>query len=80
VTATEAVSARWQGVSVTIQRRVEGRWRSAERARTNANGVYRVQLEDRTGTYRAKAPKVSLAGGDVCTLAISRTRRHDHAR
>jgi len=80
VTATEGVSACWQGVSVTIQRRVEGKWRSAGKARTDANGVYRVQLRDHTGTYRAKAPKVSFPGGDVCTLAISRTRRHHHAR
>lgn len=78
VAATEVVDACWRRVSVTIQRRGEGGWRSIARTRTDANGYYRVNLEDRTGTYRAKVTRLRLSAGDVCAGAVSPRRRHGH--
>jgi hypothetical protein len=66
-------------VPVKIQRRVSGSWKNVGSATTTATGSYSKKLKDKTGKYRAKAPKVTLnAGVDVCKGAKSPARTHKH--
>jgi hypothetical protein len=65
-------------VPVKIQRRVSGHWKTVGRTTTTDSGAYRKRIADREGRYRATAPKVSIASGDVCWRAVSPVRRHSH--
>ena len=45
----------------------DGRWRTVDTTQTNSDGIYREQIPNRVGTYRAVAIRVELNGGaDVC--------------
>jgi hypothetical protein len=63
-------------VPVKIQRRVSGHWKTVGSTTTTDSGAYRKRIADREGRYRATAPKVSIASGDVCWRAVSPVRRH----
>jgi IPT/TIG domain len=66
-------------VPVKIQRRVSGSWKNVGSTTTTATGSYSKKLKDKTGKYRAKAPKVTLnAGVDICKGAKSPARTHRH--
>jgi hypothetical protein len=65
-------------VPVKIQRRVSGHWNTVGSTTTTDTGAYRKRIRDRAGRYRALAPKVALASGDVCWRAVSLVRRHSH--
>jgi IPT/TIG domain len=66
-------------VPVKIQRRVSGSWKNVGSTTTTATGSYSKKLKDKTGKYRAKAPKVTLnAGVDICMGAKSPVRKHTH--
>lgn len=66
-------------VPVKIQRRVSGSWKNVGSTTTTATGSYSKKLKDKTGKYRAKAPKVTLnAGVDICKGAKSPARTHKH--
>jgi hypothetical protein len=65
-------------VPVKVQRRVSGQWRTVGRTTTTDTGAYKKRIRDRTGRYRALAPHVTLASGDVCPRAVSPVRRHSH--
>jgi hypothetical protein len=66
-------------VPVKIQRRVSGSWKAVGSTTTTASGSYSKKVKDKTGKYRAKAPKVTLnAGVDVCKGAKSPVRKHTH--
>ena len=66
-------------VPVKIQRRVSGNWKSVGSTTTTASGSYSKKIKDKTGKYRAKAPKVALNNGvDVCLGDTSPTRKHTH--
>jgi hypothetical protein len=66
-------------VPVKIQRRVSGSWKAVGSTTTTASGSYSKKIKDKTGKYRAKAPKVALnAGVDVCKGAKSPVRKHTH--
>jgi IPT/TIG domain len=66
-------------VPVKIQRRVSGSWKAVGSTTTTASGSYSKKIKDKTGKYRAKAPKVTLnAGADVCKGAKSPVRKHTH--
>jgi hypothetical protein len=66
-------------VPVKIQRRVSGNWKAVGSTTTTASGSYSKKIKDKTGKYRAKAPKVTLnAGVDVCKGAKSPVRKHTH--
>ena len=66
-------------VPVKIQRRVSGNWKSVGSTTTNASGSYSKKIKDKTGKYRAKAPKVTLNNGvDVCSGDKSPARNHNH--
>ncbi|HEX9123218.1 MAG TPA: hypothetical protein VF984_07650 [Actinomycetota bacterium] len=66
-------------VPVKIQRRVSGHWKNVGSTTTSASGSYKKRIKDKTGKYRAKAPRVALnAGVDVCSVDTSPVRRHTH--
>ena len=62
-------------VTVRVQRRQSGRWRTVGSDVTNANGNYSIGSVRRAGRYRAVAPRQTLTSGDVCNRARSRAAR-----
>jgi hypothetical protein len=64
---------------VEIARRVDGDWVEVERTTTNGEGWYVTVLPDRTGRYRAIAPRRRPASDDagVCRRA-TRVKPHLH--
>jgi hypothetical protein len=79
VSVSDAFTACVASVPVKIQRRVSGSWKTVGSATTTASGSYSKKIKDKTGKYRAKAPKVTLnAGVDVCKGAKSPVRKHTH--
>lgn len=63
--------------SVKIQYWINGGWRTIEVDHTNARGVYRQRIPDRTGRYRALVLREAFAN-DVCRRDLSPVRRHRH--
>ena len=79
VSVSDAFTACVASVPVKIQRRVSGSWKNVGSTTTTATGSYSKKLKDKTGKYRAKAPKVTLnAGVDICKGAKSPARTHKH--
>ncbi len=76
VTATDGFSACEQSVPVRIQRRRSGRWHTVGGTLTRMDGSYRIRIGDRSGKYRARATRTSLASGDICGRATSGVTRH----
>jgi hypothetical protein len=70
VSAADGFADCVQNVTVRIQRRVSGDWRTVELTTTDATGLYRERIPDRSGPYRSVARKLVL-GSDVCTRARS---------
>ena len=65
-------------VTVKIQKRRGGRWRTVETDTTTANGSYRERIPDRTGRYRALVPRFSADPDNVCARDTSPGARHRH--
>lgn len=66
-------------VPVKIQRKSGGGWKNVGSATTDSNGSYSKKLKDKSGKYRARAPKVALNNGvDVCSQATSPVRKHNN--
>lgn len=63
---------------VKIQRLKNGNWKTLATIQTQVNGNYRTHIGDKEGKFRAKAPKQTLASGEVCGAATSKTREHSH--
>jgi hypothetical protein len=79
VSVSDGFTACVASVPVKIQRRVSGSWKAVGSTTTTASGSYSKKIKDKTGKYRAKAPKVALnAGVDVCKGAKSPVRKHTH--
>jgi hypothetical protein len=80
VTALDGFDECESGVTVKIQRRRPGGgWATVGTDQTNANGVYREQIADRVGSYRAVAARTVLNGGDdICLRDRSPRERHRH--
>jgi hypothetical protein len=79
VSVSDGFTACVASVPVKIQRRVSGSWKAVGSTTTTASGSYSKKIKDKTGKYRAKAPKVTLnAGVDVCKGAKSPVRKHTH--
>lgn len=75
----EGPSACAAGVPVRIQRKTAKGWVTEERRVTSADGKFRVRLEDRSDSYRVRAPALKIDGGpDACKNAISTVREHGH--
>jgi hypothetical protein len=62
-------------VSVKVQKRVSGHWRTIKSMTTSSTGGYRTHLRNRHGQYRSVAPVVTK-GMDTCGRAVSPTRTH----
>jgi hypothetical protein len=63
------------GVTVKVQRRVEGEWKTVRTTTTSPTGSYRRRIPDKVGRYRATAPRIDVNGGaDICLRAISPVR------
>jgi hypothetical protein len=59
-------------VPVKVQRRVSGQWRTVRRTTTSSSGFYRKRIPDRSGKYRARAPRVTMNFfADICLRATS---------
>jgi hypothetical protein len=66
------------GVLVKIQRQKPGGWKTVGSDTTSNNGSFSVHVDDRDGTYRAKAMKVVLGNGaDICAADTSPSRNHN---
>jgi hypothetical protein len=65
-------------VSVRLQRRISGDWRTVKSTMTDANGAFSVHLRDRVGRYRARVPRTTLASGDICARTTSPPVWHRH--
>ncbi len=77
VSASDGFSACVDSVTVLIQRRVSGHWKTIKTVTTASGGAYSARIADKEGTYRARAPKDILNGGvDICKRATSPTRTH----
>jgi len=62
-------------VPVKIQRRVSGHWKNVGSTTTSDTGAYKKRIKDKAGKYRAKAPKVTLTSGEICSGATSPVRK-----
>jgi hypothetical protein len=70
VSASDGFAGCVGNVTVRIQRRVSGDWRTIELTRTDASGLYRERIPDKAGRYRAVVRRLVL-GSDVCARARS---------
>lgn len=67
------------GVTVKVQRRRRGAWRTIDTSVTDQLGRYRESLQDRAGRYRALVGKRVLDGGaDLCRRDVSPVESHAH--
>jgi large repetitive protein len=64
-------------VAVKIQRYRDGRWRTLKVLTTDGDGDFTTRLSDRTGRYRARAPRLATSQ-DLCKRSTSTARRHSH--
>ena len=62
-------------VPVKIQKRRSGRWVVVARTTTSTDGHYRVRVANRSGRYRARAPKITAAN-DLCLAAVSTVKTY----
>jgi hypothetical protein len=58
-------------VPVRLQRRSGTSWTTILSRRTRATGAFGLQLPRRTGSYRAFAPRTTVAGNHRCLAAAS---------
>jgi hypothetical protein len=62
-------------VTVRVQRRASGGWRTVGRTTTTDTGAYKKRIKDRPGKYRSVARTINLFP-DFCLRAVSPVRRH----
>jgi IPT/TIG domain len=65
-------------VTVKIQRRGGGRWRTIGTDTTDADGDYRETVADRVGRYRVVVPRFAPDADNVCVRDVSSRVRHLH--
>lgn len=68
---------------IKVQRRSSGTWHTLKTVRTNRYGDYSASIKNRSGTYRTRAPAVTLSTANLfCARVTSATRTHTvtHAR
>ena len=77
ITVADGFSACRSNVTVKIQHLKNGSWETVGTDRTNGNGKYSKNLEDKHGKYRAIAKKKTMNGGDdICMADTSPTLNH----
>ena len=75
VSVSDGFAACADTVSVKVQKRISGHWRTIKSTTTSSTGDYRTHLRNRHGRYRSVAPVVTK-GMDTCGRAVSPTRTH----
>jgi hypothetical protein len=75
VSVSDGFAACADTVSVKVQKRISGHWRTIKSTTTSSTGGYRTHLRNRHGRYRSVAPVVTK-GMDTCGRAVSPTRTH----
>lgn len=65
-------------ITVKIQRRTNGKWKTVGTDKTTGVGDYRVNVADKPGKYRASIASDTLSSGDTCAAAASATNDHHH--
>jgi hypothetical protein len=80
VTADPELAECIAGVTVKIQRKKGGAWKSVGTATTNDAGAYKKRIKDKPGKYRARIGKLSIGDPvtDVCLGDKSPVVRHSH--
>lgn len=78
VGASAEVAGCVAGVTVKIQRRADGSWRTIARTATDYAGAYRQRIRDLAGRYRGKVRRVSVDDADICLADTSPVVRHRH--
>jgi hypothetical protein len=76
VSVTDSYSACLRHVPVVIKRFHKGAWRWVATTSTGQNGGYRAPLVNRAGRFRAKAVKITLVNGAVCSGRLSNVVQH----
>jgi hypothetical protein len=65
----------FSGVTVSVQRRRDKKWRTVDTTMTNGTGHYRESLSARPGKYRALVEQVVLPSGATCLRDVSRVKQ-----
>jgi hypothetical protein len=76
VTANDGYSACERHVPVVIKRLRGGTWRWVTTTSSGANGSFRTPMPNKGGWYRAKALKITLVNGAVCSGRLSNVVRY----
>ncbi len=77
VKVSDGFTACLSAVAVKIQHKVSGSWKTVRSATTTSTGKYAGHLKNKSGKYRALAPKLTInSGADVCSKATSPVRTH----
>lgn len=80
VTVDDGTDACADRVTVVIQKKKSGTWKTIDRTRTGAStegrATYKVSLPDKPGSYRAKLPKLDLDPGGICGKDVSPVRKN----
>ena len=71
VTVDDGFAACAAGVPLTVQLRAHGHWRTVLSKHTWGRGGYGARVPYVDGHYRARVPRYTTPGGDVCTAAVS---------
>jgi hypothetical protein len=79
VTVPDGTAGCYQVVTVAIQRKRSGVWKTITRTVTDKQGGYRTRIPDKTGRYRAKVAGITLGSGDTCSSDTSGVKRHRHS-
>jgi hypothetical protein len=75
VSVSDAFTACFASVKVTIQHRSSGHWKNVKSTTTSSSGAYKVRLKDVPGKYRARLKRLVLSSGaDLCLKDTSPTR------
>ena len=76
VTANDGYSACERHVPVVVKRLRRGTWRWVTTTSTGENGNFRTPMPNKGGRYRAKALKITLVNGAVCSGRLSNMVRY----
>lgn len=68
------------GAPISIEKRINGRWKRQKLAYSNLYGRFKIRMPDQPGLYRARSvPTYIVAAPDEnCMGAVSTTKRHRH--
>jgi hypothetical protein len=76
VRSLDGTAACTDGRTVVVQKRDAGKWRNRGKDKTGPAGRYREKIKNKSGLYRAKVKKATLANGEVCLVDFSKKHRN----